>query len=105
MRHDDQDDDGANDRKEKAGRVKEGAIAGLRKDTRNQPADNRTDDADEDRGQKTEMLVAGNKRPGNEADEEADDNVPDNVKHTCDFAAARQSTAFKYDTLERKVNK
>jgi hypothetical protein len=81
MNHRDEQQDGPDDRKEEAGRVKEGAIGRLRENTGNQAAHNRAADSDKRSHPEPHVPGTGDEKGGNETDEESDNNGPDDVEH------------------------
>ena len=81
MHQNQQDDDGADNGKEKSGGVEERSILGSGKNAGDQSADDRADDPDNRRHPKAEVSSPRDDGMRNETDNETNNDRPDDMEH------------------------
>ncbi len=93
-------DDGADDRQQKTGRVKKSAIFGSGENAGDQTAHDRAANADEGRHPEPHVPGSRNEPLGDQANNKANDNGPDNVEHGDNFRHFRDEVEQR---LQREV--
>jgi hypothetical protein len=99
-----ENENGADNRQEKTGGMKQRAIRGPGENAGDQSAHDGTTNADEGRDPKSHVADLWHEPVGNETDNKADKNRPDNVEHGVSFFGGLGEGYVKLHTMDEATN-